>query len=385
MFESLRSNRKPKEESPFDPERRKFLKGTVATIMAGALGSLSTKAWAQETTEPETLPSVEERESLIDALVKSYESPETKRILESGTDAEIVALLKKWPEAMARADTIFYGGTKYDPRLPLGENGSPSFQIQANSLEDVMGGASETKLNNPDTDQIPYGVGSANALTIVSGDDTLVLTNDHVVSAMNIPTVPLRLPEEFDVAVARIPLAARGLSNPLHLVEQADLTGSLVFNYVVKNDDVSPWGARVRAGVALKVTPRIVEFMRTHAPGGSTGQTVGADAEQSRLQKSRMLASYMVVSTLVEEAPLPHWDIQAGEFMNQYVSFAQGSSGSAWVQPLGGQARSLAGIHWGGSILEHGIFGTESIGVSFFHGPDVLRKVIDIYRARTRE
>lgn len=389
MVEGFHGKPKADDEKLPNPSRRKFITGVGAAGFLSGLG-ISGEVRAEEQNAPldevvpDNLPQIAEREKIIDSLVQLYESQDTKRILESGTDEEIISLLQIWPEWLTRADTDFFRGTKHDHSRYVEAHGYPSFQIQANDLEDIVQGVPENRLNNPDSEKIPYGVASANAFTLTSGSDTVVVTNNHVIKAMHVPSIALAIPAEFDVAIADIPLSSKGLSQPLPLEKSRDITGSLVFNYVVKNDNLSPAGVRVRAGIAIKMTPHLFKFIQLHSAGNAKVPIDGMSADDMRIFEARALASYIVITAFEEEMMLSDWNIEAGHFYRQYFSFAQGSSGSAWTIARPDLTLNAVGVHWGGGLLSHGVFGEQLLGISYFDGPDVLNSVMEIYRNTKR-
>ena len=374
---------KRKPETLVDLPKRRTMLGLLATAAAGVVAP-ALPATAQDATpaippEQLALPSVEAREAIIDASLQRFTSPEAKRICESGSDAEIIALLTSYPEFLTRADDPFFAGTKFDPMPAIEKHGFPSSQIRETDLADYMSTGATTAVGNLHENTIAEFASGGNLFVAQHvgerGKENTVLSNEHVATSLGLPVLPGGN-AELDIRRLKVPLGTRGLPpaiiwDPSILPE--NMTGTLVFNPVIKSDPSAPQHHKVRAGIAIQLTEHLVDFMLRHSSKIDPQQV---PVEVHEKAKAQLLRSYVVVSSEWEQAEQSMFFLEAGKLHVSRFTNGQGTSGSPWVIVTPQNELRLTGIHFAGTTLRYGVFNEHSIHLSIYHGSDGIRETL---------
>jgi|GEM_PF-2870032 len=359
---------------PKKPSRRDFLRSLGALASAAALPTAPKAQQRDSTPIPEPNDTeLLEREATIEKVLASFQNPETKRILESGTDEELHELLTRFPPYMCDVATGYYSRTKYDPMPHIIGAGYPTMHIGTTPVEELLEGKDPVAFGNLDQNTVPNDpAGGQGFVMRYEGGKNIVLTNKHVNDVIQLPEIT-ELPDEFDIAAVRVPFVRKEIPVPLEWDGKdasTDITGSLVYNYVAKSDPLSPEKFRIRVGIAMKMTPHLLTYL--FRKKGLAPQP-GENEYMQRLQNS-----YAVTSTALEQAEVASLFFDGtGGFHKLRSTLAHGTSGSPYERLRPDGTFALTGIHFAGILIEAQDSAEKPIALSFMHGPDALQRVID--------
>lgn len=385
MIEKL-PDKQPDQPDKDSVTRRVFIGGAGAVFVSRLLGVGASHGEELQGTRqaPHEMKSLDAptREKIIKSALNSISPAETERILEGGSDEEIADTLRKWPEFLTRAEPYF-ADTTFDPMPAIQAHGFPSIQIRDTDLAEHIERGAHFRVGSVADNTYEAQSLSGNAFVVEyeknGKTSQAVFTNEHVATPLGLPVFS-DAPEDVDIAAINMPVMTRGLPRPLKFEPRTlpkTLTGALVFNPVVKADPGTPHVEKVRVGVALRVTPHLVDFLMRQRDAKTNHLLTEREQYVEDVMRSMLLRSYMVLAPAWEQAEQRAVRVVAGAWEHMRFSFAQATSGSPWVMIGPDKKMQLVGVHSSGALLTAGVFGTKAVGASFFYGPDAIQKVVD--------
>lgn len=405
-------------EGPRHLDRRKFLKGilqtaAVAAVPVSILGESHLRApdfqiWQRERSERMRFDRLNglapaEREKLISKEVNEVgafiRGPEGKRILESGTDDEIGALLTILPPLLRE----HIEGTKFDTTREQW----PSVVINAgewkNFIPDLIGRGNSRETLSKRLSGHPHGNGFyLNNKTIVTNVHVPAVAFSHLKKYLGsfpqneinknaqakldaitdrsqeagIDIMTLSLPDDH------IPAATLQMTPDKHT--NADIQGRLIVAAGMKPDDTSaPDGTKVYPSIAIRVTPHLANFIYRHSiEPGLVRKPEQTDTQKEEIRTPAVdpiTKSFLYLlppgeSTRHREASLTGSRLldrvlQKGEPQYMPDLHASGMSGSPVLMD-----GDIVGINHRVNSLA---FKNTCFDVCFFHGPDEIKEALN--------
>jgi hypothetical protein len=405
-------------EGPRRLDRRKFLKGMLQTAAVAAvsapileearLSAPDFQIWQRERSERMRFDRFSglapaERERLITKEVEEVgafiRGPEGERILESGTDDEIGALLTMLPPLLRE----HMEGTKFDTT----RDQWPSVVINAgewkNFVPNLMGHGDSRETLNKQLFGRPYGNG-------FYLDNKTIVTNVHVPAVAfshlkkylgsfpqneinknaqakldaithrsqetGIDIMKLSLPDDH------VPATTLQIEPDKHTNE--DIQGRLIMAAGMKPDDTSaPDGTKVYPSIAIRVTPHLANFIYRHSIEPSL-KIKPEQADTQREERHTPVADPITKSFLFLLPPgestrhressftgsrLIDRILQKGEPQYKADLHVNGMSGSPVLMD-----GNIVGINHRVNSLT---FKNTCFDVCFFHGPDEIKEALN--------
>jgi hypothetical protein len=401
-------------EGPRRLDRRKFLKGMLQTAAVAAvsapileearLSAPDFQIWQRERSERMRFDRFSglapaERERIITKEVEEVgafiRGPEGKRILESGTDDEIGALMTILPPLLH--DHI--KGTRYD----IDKDHWPSTVVNVSHWKrftpQIEPDHSSRETLNKHLGDDKYGNG------FLVDEQTLV-TNQHVVGAAipslkeflqktepgneinhraqtQLDSIAHRTDETgIDVATLQIPTDSPFLQhthNKLTSLHNDDIHGRLVITTGIKPDDSSERdGTKVYVAMAIRVTPHLTDFLARHnIDPAPTGRPIPPHLKNKVIDPSSRSFIHLLPPGESTRHRTP--SETGSRLLDQII----GKPAPEFKKDVHASGMSGSPVLMGNEVvgINHRItniaFKNTCFDIAYFHGPDELRESIN--------